>query len=258
MGKMKKPSFYRSLAIISFISLFSFSNISLLSFAYADKQDEPISAPSEEDVLPSGASSEIEFSQRLEELNFSEEMIIIAFAATPIFELRGSIPWAIHYYKMSWQKAYLLSIIGNLLPVPFIILILRYGVQLLIKIPILKRFFDWLFARTRKRGKVIEKYKSAGLILFVMIPLPVTGAWTGSVAAYLFGISFFPALLCIFIGICLAGVIVTILSLFGIWGAIIAGVALAILLVLWVIQVIRRHDFLQNSKESVTSGHERV
>jgi uncharacterized membrane protein len=257
MGKMKGLFPYHLLGIILLISFFSLLDFSFLACP-ADGLEEPVSTSVEDSVLSPTPSQEAEFSKRLEELNFSKQAIVIAFAATPIFELRGSIPWAIHYYKMPWQKAYLLSIIGNLLPVPFIILILRYGVQLLMKIPIAKKFFDWLFARTRKRGTVIEKYKSVGLILLVMIPLPVTGAWTGSVAAYLFGIKFFPALLCIFIGICLAGVIVTVLSLFGIWGAIIAGVALATLLVLWLIRVIRRYRFLQHSKESVTSGHERV
>lgn len=258
MGKMKRLFPCSFLAIIFFISSFLFLDFDFSSYAIAAEKEKPVSAQGEDSVLASTSSPEAEFSKRLAELNFSEEVAVIAFAATPIFELRGSIPWAIHYYKMPWQKAYLLSIAGNLLPVPFIILILKYGVQLLIRIPIVKRFFDWLFARTRKRGTVVEKYKSVGLILFVMIPLPVTGAWTGSVAAYLFGIKFFPALLCIFIGICLAGVIVTILSLFGIWGAIIAGVVLATLLVLWLIRVIRRHHFLQNSRASVTSGDERI
>lgn len=189
-------------------------------------------------------------SEYLEERNFSKDAIIIALATLPIFELRLAIPFAINHpeFKMSWHKSYLLAIIGNFLPIPFILLILRYGTKLLTRIPILKRFFDWLFARTRKKGAVIQKYEELGLILFVMIPLPITGAWTGSVAAYLFGIKFVPSLICILIGICLAGVIVTILSLFGIWGAVIATAVLIILFVIWIVNNIKKRPIQEIEK----------
>ena len=86
---------------------------------------------------------------------------------------------------------------------------------------------DWFFEHVRKRGKVIDRYGQIGLVLFVATPLPVTGAWTGSLAAVIFGLSFRRAFLSIFIGVFIAGVIVTCLSLLGWVGAAIAGVGLS-------------------------------
>ena len=74
------------------------------------------------------------------------------------------------------------------------------------------RFFDWLFKRTVSRSKLIKKYESLGLILFVAIPAPMTGAWTGSVAAYLFKLPLRMAIPCIILGILIAGVVVTLVS----------------------------------------------
>ncbi|RKY85110.1 hypothetical protein DRQ11_10460, partial [candidate division KSB1 bacterium] len=86
-------------------------------------------------------------------------------------------------------------------------------------IPLFNRFFDWLFRRTRKRSAVIEKYEALGLLLFVAIPLPVTGAWTGTVAAFIFGIRFRLAFPAIVGGILVAGVVVSLVSLgvIGFW-----------------------------------------
>jgi len=114
-----------------------------------------------------------------------------------------------------WYYAFLVAIIGNLLPVPFILLFLDSGSRLLSKVRFFERILSWFFERTRRRGKMIERYERIGLALFVAIPLPVTGAWTGSVAAVLFGMKFKHALLSIFIGILIAGVIVTCVTHFG-------------------------------------------
>ena len=147
------------------------------------------------------------------------ELITTCLAALPVTELRGSIPWATFALKMTWESALIFSIIGNLIPVPFILLMLNPAEKLLSRWSLLDRFFHWLFARTRRRGKVVERYKALGLILFVAIPLPVTGAWTGSVAAYVFGVRFVPALICIAIGVCIAGTVVTLAcqGLLGFW-----------------------------------------
>ena len=71
------------------------------------------------------------------------------------------------------------------------------------------RFFCWLFARTRRKAGVVERYGAFGLVLFVAVPLPVTGAWTGVVAAYLFDVPARRAAPAILLGICIAGVVVT-------------------------------------------------
>ena len=152
-----------------------------------------------------------------------QELIVVFIAMLPVFELRLAIPAAINTFGIPPYYAFLLAIIGNLLPVPFILLFLDRGTRLLSKVEIFDRFLKWLFERTRRRGKIIQRYERIGLILFVAIPLPITGAWTGSLAAVLFGFKFRHALLSIFLGILIAGTIVTVPSLFG-W----VGVAVAI------------------------------
>lgn len=143
----------------------------------------------------------------------SSEVITFLIALLPIAELRGAIPWALTLGDLPWSRAIPWAIAGNMLPIPFILLLLGPVSRFLSRWKIFDRFFRWLFARTRKRGKTIEKYKALGLILFVGIPLPVTGGWTGSVAAFLFGIPFWRALVCILIGVCLAAVVVTLTTL---------------------------------------------
>jgi uncharacterized membrane protein len=142
-------------------------------------------------------------------------------ALLPIVELRGAIPWAIGVGGLSWSTAYLLSVVGNFLPVLPILWLLGPAERLLRGWPLMDRFFGWLFARTRSRSAVVQKYEALGLMLFVAVPLPVTGAWTGCVAAYLFGIRHRFAVPAIIAGILIAGVVVTLATL-----GIIGGVSL--------------------------------
>ena len=153
--------------------------------------------------------------EELLNLGFAKELVVLVTSALPILELRGGIPVAIGLFDFSWYYALLLAVIGNLLPIPFILLFLNSATRFLSRVPFFDRILTWLFERTRRRGRIIEKYKRIGLVLFVAIPLPVTGAWTGSLAAVLFGLRFRHAMLSIFIGVLIAGVIVTCLSLSG-------------------------------------------
>ncbi|TRZ49913.1 MAG: hypothetical protein D4S01_07680 [Dehalococcoidia bacterium] len=140
--------------------------------------------------------------------SLSSVLKVIGIAASPIAELRVAIPWAI-WHDFPWYYAFVLAVIGNLLPVPFILLFLNAISRLLSKIGFIDRFLHRLFEHTRRRGRIVEKYERIGLVLFVAIPLPITGAWTGSLLAVLFGLKFKHALLSIFIGILIAGTIVT-------------------------------------------------
>jgi len=173
--------------------------------------------------------------EELLSLGFSKELVVLIIAALPIFELRGALPVAINLFHFPWYYALPLAIIGNLLPVPVILLFLDAISRWLSKIGFFDRFLRWLFERTRKRGRVVERYERIGLALFVAIPLPVTGAWTGSLVAVLFGLKFRYAFLSICIGVCIAGIIVTCLSLLGWIGAVIAGIVLCTLAIsgLW-------------------------
>ncbi len=143
---------------------------------------------------------------------------VIFIAALPIIELRGALPAAIFAYGMSWYEAFTLSIIGNLIPVPFILWLLPVFEKYLRKISLMNRFFNWLFARTRRKAEnTINAWGLIGLAIFVAIPLPVTGAWTGSLAAYLFGFKKLPALLSIIAGVLIAGTIVAAICVTGKW-----------------------------------------
>jgi len=139
---------------------------------------------------------------------------VFCIAMLPIFELRGAIPWGMGMERASlnlWQ-VFALAVAGNMAPLFFLLPVLRLAERLMTRSGALKRALDWLFARTRSRSAVIEKYEELGLIIFVAIPLPVTGGWTGAVAAYLLGLSYWKSMLCLFAGVCIAGVVVTFLS----------------------------------------------
>jgi uncharacterized membrane protein len=131
-------------------------------------------------------------------------------AALPVSEVRGAIPLAIAVYGYDPWQAYLLSVFGNLLPVIPLLLFLGPVSDWLRRFAIWDRFFTWLFARTRR--KYIREHENFGLTalaIFVAIPLPMTGAWTGCAIAFLVGFRFWPAFAAISSGVLLAGAIVT-------------------------------------------------
>lgn len=135
--------------------------------------------------------------------------MVLVVSALPVVELRGAIPLAIGK-GISPVKAYFLAVLGNLLPVPFLLLFLGEAEKRLRRFPIFDTFFEWLFLRTRRKvNEKIKKYGALGLIPLVAIPLPVTGAWTGALASYIFGVELRYALPCIAIGVSIAGIIVT-------------------------------------------------
>ncbi|MEN8614688.1 small multi-drug export protein [Dehalogenimonas sp. THU2] len=181
----------------------------------------------------------MEFQQFFLDLGLPPALVVIIIAALPVVELRGAVPVAINVLDIPWYNAFLLAVIGNMLPVPFILRLLNWAVCTLGKFSMFRRFFDWLFNRTRSRSGFIERYKKFGLTLFVAIPLPMTGAWTGSIAAVLMGIPFGDAMRHIFLGVLIAGIIVTALSVMGWWGALTAGAALV---AMFIIGTLRRHN----------------
>lgn len=138
------------------------------------------------------------------------EIQTFLLAMTPVGELRIALPTALTIYHLDWQWAYLISVIGNLVPVVFFLLFLEPLSKWLSKnFRIFQRFFAWLFERTRKKyNSRMEKYGYPALVIFVAIPLPITGGWTGALIAFLFGISFKKAFPLIALGIMIAGGIV--------------------------------------------------
>lgn len=147
-------------------------------------------------------------------MDFIDVLKVIGIAMLPISELRGAIPFAYHV-GFPWYYAYLLGVIGNLLPVPFILLFLNAIIPVLCRIKLLDRLIHWFFARTRRKGKLVERYEWFGLMVFVAIPLPVTGAWTGAILAVLLGLKFRYAFSSIGAGVLVAGAIVTAATVLG-------------------------------------------
>jgi uncharacterized membrane protein len=145
-------------------------------------------------------------------------LAVILMAAIPVVELRLSIPIAIlkppYGFGMEPILALSLAIIGNMLPVIPLLLYLEPVSNYLRRWRSWDRYFTWLFTRThRKHSENFEKYGSIGLALFVGIPLPATGAWTGCAAAFVFGFKFKNALIAILVGVLMAGIIMTILTM---------------------------------------------
>ena len=191
--------------------------------------------------------------EKLREKGLSKDAAIVAISTLPIVELRGAIPVGHVLFsdadpstrlgRDDWYRSariFCYAVLGNMLPVPFILLLLGPVSSLCMKIPAGRKFFDWLFARTRRKTADIEKYEFWGLAVFVGIPLPATGAWTGAMAGWLLGLNFFRSLLSIFFGVLGAGIVMTALALLGWIGAAIAGVVLALFFGGIFVQAIRK------------------
>jgi len=125
-------------------------------------------------------------------------------AMVPVLELRGAIPFGVAL-GLSPGLAYLMAVIGNLIPVPFVMLLIRSVFRWL------RRWDRWdqlivkLETRAEDKGELVRKYSLVGLILLVAVPLPGTGAWTGALVATLLDIRMQVALPCILVGVLIAG-----------------------------------------------------
>jgi len=146
------------------------------------------------------------------------ELWTIIIAGSPIVELRGAIPVAVGIFSFPWPKALLLSLIGNILPIiPIIWFLDKLSSYLSKQFNFFNNSFNWIFERTRIKTKnSFDRWGKWALVAFVAIPLPFTGVWTGSIAAFLFGVKYKDAFWLISLGAFLAGILVTTLTLLGI------------------------------------------
>ena len=139
--------------------------------------------------------------------------IVLLISMLPFIELRGSIPTGILIFHMDPFTVFIISVIGNLIPVPFILILFEKIEIWLRKYDFWAKLMDRIFEKTRKRAsKKVEEYEALALISFVAIPLPGTGAWTGALIAYLFGLDLKKSFFYIVIGVLIAGIAVTLLS----------------------------------------------
>lgn len=151
-------------------------------------------------------------------LQISPEIITFAISAVPIIELRGAIPYG-HNAGLPFYVSFLLAVLGNMLPVPFLVLFVRKIFNWLATMKIFRKTVAWMEKRVLGKQNVLIKYETIGLIILVAIPFPGTGAWTGAMLAGLLGMRLRDSVPAIFLGVIIAAVIVTAV-MYGFIGAI--------------------------------------
>jgi len=141
----------------------------------------------------------------------TKEALVFVISMTPILELRGGLLAASYLHVEMW-KAIGICVVGNLIPVPFILLLITPVFNWLKKTDLFRPMVEKLENKAMSKKDTIEKYEFWGLVLFVGIPLPGTGAWTGSLIASMLGIDFKKAFPAVCVGVAMATVIVTVIS----------------------------------------------
>lgn len=149
----------------------------------------------------------------------SQELIAFIVSLLPVLELRGGLI-ASKIMNIDFVRAFIICYIGNMLPIPFILLFIRKIFSWLKKIPSVEKLIVKLEARSIRKADNVKKYRLWGLFIFVAIPLPGTGAWTGALIADLLDIRMKHSLPTIAAGVLVAGIITSALSygLFGLLG----------------------------------------
>lgn len=146
----------------------------------------------------------------------NKNIVIFIISLLPLLELRGGLI-AASLLKVNIYKALVICFLGNILPIPFVLLLLEKVFNILRKWKVTKKLVDWLERKLLSKRKQLDKYGYAGLLLFVGIPLPGTGAWTGSGLAVLLGLDRKKSFIYIILGVLLAELIMGIFS-YGILG----------------------------------------
>ena len=143
---------------------------------------------------------------------FGKLISVFIISMLPIIELRGAIPVAAFLFNVEWPVAFLIAIIGNLLPVPFILFFVEKVFDFMKAHKILDKWIIKLETKAMSKSDKVNSAQFWGLVAFVAIPLPGTGAWTGSLIASLLKIDRKKSLLAVALGVLIAGIIVTVLT----------------------------------------------
>ena len=146
----------------------------------------------------------------------NKELAVFIISLMPILELRGGL-LAASLLDIEFIRAAIICVVGNVLPIPIVLLFLKKVLELFEKWHVTKKIVNWLEKKVEEKREQIDKYGYLGLILFVGIPLPGTGAWTGALIAVMLGMSRKKSFICILLGVAIAAVIMSILS-YGILG----------------------------------------
>lgn len=151
-------------------------------------------------------------------IKFGKEILVFIISLLPILELRGGL-LAASFLGLDALPSYIITIVGNLLPIPFILLFINKILDWMRNSKHFSKIANWLDSKVEKHKSSIEKYGFWGLVLFVGVPLPGTGAWTGSLIASVLGMDRKKSFLAIILGIVMASIIMMLIS-FGVLRAI--------------------------------------
>ena len=146
---------------------------------------------------------------------FWKYILVFFVSMVPLVELRGAIPIAVGF-GLDKTLSYIICIIGNMLPVPIIYLFARKVLEWGKDKPVIGKFFTWCLIKGEKGGKKLQAKAGGGLflalLLFVGIPIPGTGAWTGTLAASILDLDFKRTITAVMLGVLLAGIIMMLIS----------------------------------------------
>ena len=140
-------------------------------------------------------------------------LVVFIISVCPILECRLGMFTAIVLLEMNPFVGFIISFLGNILPIPFILLLINWIFKVLKKVPGINKAIFWLENKTMQKRDKIDKYGIWGLLIFVAIPLPGTGGWTGALLASLRELDKKKSFLVISLGVFIAGLIITVLSL---------------------------------------------
>ncbi|WP_044927124.1 MULTISPECIES: small multi-drug export protein [Clostridia] len=157
-----------------------------------------------------------------ENILFNKYLYVFLISMVPLIELRGAIPYS-QLFGLPLLPSYIIAVIGNMLPVPIIFLFARKVLEWGSDKPVIGKFFSFCLEKGHKGGQKLKEKAGKGLpialLLFVGIPLPGTGAWTGTLAASLLDMDFKSSVIAVMLGVLLAGIIMGAASA-GLFGAI--------------------------------------
>lgn len=144
-------------------------------------------------------------------LSLKNYLWVFFLSMVPVLELRAAIPVGAGL-GLEWVANYLICVIGNMIPVPFILFFIRHILEWMKKIPHLDKIAVWVENKAQKNTPKVQKYASLGLLVFVALPLPGTGAWTGALVAAMLDMRMKYAIPSIFCGVLIAGLIMSLAS----------------------------------------------
>ena len=154
----------------------------------------------------------MEIVEWLSDTHFGNLVFTALSSMVPVVELRGGIPFGVALGLPHWE-AFLAAVVGNLIPLPFIVVYIRRIFTWMRKhMPKLDRIVDKLEKKAHLKGRTVSKYKYLGLMIFVAIPLPGTGGWTGALVAAFLDMRLKKAALPLALGVLIAGFLVTVIT----------------------------------------------